>query len=215
MSSRCLCSQSCPILVCQYWEAMSLYFTASRGKNVRHPGSKDLRTWKVCGHLQILTLPGGRRTYCPLSGVLGTWRGTHWYAIETQKWPPCIPLRSEGLKHPWTSPYLCVWLGEECLNMEARLGALYKNDFPCFKTKLALSPKLLRGLSKISTLVTRQSLSRACSLHWEAGKCQQHNFCISLGFFFSHGQASGMASKVFRIQARDGCVIRLVGFIRC
>lgn len=59
----------------------------------------------------------------------------------------------------------------------------FKNDFPCFEMKLALSPKLLRGLSKISTLVTRQSLSGACSLHREAGKCQQHSFCISLGFF--------------------------------
>lgn len=78
--------------------------------------------------------------------------------------------------------------------MEAGLGTLYKNDFPCFKTKLALSPKLLRGLSKISTLVTRQSLSGACSLHREAGKCQQHNFCISF-FFFSHGQARRLGSR--------------------
>lgn len=31
--------------------------------------------------------------------------------------------------------------------------------------RLALSPKLLGGLSKISTLVTRQSLSGAYSMH--------------------------------------------------
>lgn len=60
----------------------------------------------------------------------------------------------------------------------------FKMTFPVFKMTLALSTKLHSGLSKISTLVTRPSLSGAHNLYREAGKCQQHSFCISLSFFF-------------------------------
>lgn len=102
---------------------LQLYYFKGK-KNVRHPGNQDLRTWKAHGLLQILTLLGGRRTYCLLSGVLGTCHGTHRSVVETQKWPPYVPLRSGNLRHPWTSPHLCAWLGEECLNRDAGLGAL-------------------------------------------------------------------------------------------
>lgn len=83
--------------------------TASREKkNEKDPGNQDLETWKAL--LQILILPEGRRTYCLLLGGLGTCHGTHWFAVESQMWPPCVPLRSGDLKHPWTSitPPVCL-----------------------------------------------------------------------------------------------------------